>query len=79
MVNKTLMIALFTGTTLLSVACTDDDAKLEEPVQAEAKQPEKHEFEVDKETGKIEFKAEIVYFEFDRATLTQQGMDSVPG
>ena len=75
MFNKPLLAVLISGTVLVNAACTDDDAKLEEPVQAEVKKNEDHEFKVNEQTGKVEFKAEIVYFEFDDSTLTKQGMD----
>ncbi|WP_159455615.1 OmpA family protein [Pseudobacteriovorax antillogorgiicola] len=56
-----------------TVACTDDEKKVEEVVAAET--PEEHKFEVDEESGKVEFKAEIVYFGFDEYTLTPQGIE----
>ncbi len=57
---------------LLSVACTDDKKIIEEPIAAE-KQGD-NSFTVDEKTGKLEFKAEIVYFGYDEATLTPEGM-----
>lgn len=60
---------------LLGSACTDDAKKIEEPVQAEAaKGDAANEFTVDAKTGKLEFKAEIVYFGYDETSLTKEGM-----
>jgi peptidoglycan-associated lipoprotein len=57
---------------LLGTACTDDEKKIEEVVTTEKKADE-HEFAVAKD-GKLEFKAEIVYFAYDDSTLTSEGM-----
>ncbi|MCX6130584.1 MAG: OmpA family protein [Proteobacteria bacterium] len=57
---------------LLGSACTDQDKKIEEVVQVDAKKAE-HDFTVDEKTGKLEFKAEIVYFGFDDYSLTAEG------
>ena len=56
----------------LAVSCTDDKPAIEDPVSAESKKD--HAFTVDKD-GKLEFKAEIVYFDYDAASLTKVGMD----
>ncbi len=57
---------------LLAVACTDDKKIIEEPIAAQ-KQGD-NSFTVDEATGKLEFKAEIVYFAFDDSSLTPEGM-----
>lgn len=57
---------------LTHFACTDDVKKIEEPVvKAEG---DAHAFTVDEKTGKLDFKAEIVYFAYDDASLTPEGM-----
>lgn len=59
---------------VVAVGCSEDDQKqMEEPVQAET--TGEHTFKVDDQTGKIEFQAEIVYFEFDSSILTKEGME----
>ncbi|WP_141732254.1 OmpA family protein [Oligoflexus tunisiensis] len=67
-----LMLSAVMVLGFLGNACTDDEKKIEEVVTAEKKTDE-HKFSVDKD-GKLEFKAEIVYFAFDDATLTAEGM-----
>jgi peptidoglycan-associated lipoprotein len=67
-----LMLSALVVLNLFAVACTNDDKKVEEVVATEKKADE-HEFSVDKD-GKLEFKAEIVYFAFDDASLTPEGM-----
>jgi peptidoglycan-associated lipoprotein len=67
-----LMLSALMALSLLGNACTDDDKKIEEVVATDKKADE-HEFSVDKD-GKLEFKAEIVYFAFDDASLTPEGM-----
>jgi peptidoglycan-associated lipoprotein len=57
---------------LLSVACTDDKKVIQEPITEEKKND--NSFTVDEKTGKLEFNAEIVYFGYDEATLTPEGM-----
>ena len=54
-------------------ACTDDQKKLDEIVQTNSAS-NKHQFTVDN-SGKVKFKAEIVYFKFDDYTLTHEGME----
>lgn len=67
-----LMLSALVVLNLMAVACTNDDKKVEEVVATE-KKADDHEFSVDKD-GKLEFKAEIVYFAFDDASLTPEGM-----
>jgi peptidoglycan-associated lipoprotein len=67
-----LMLSAVMVLGLLSNACTNDEKKVEEVVTTETKSDE-HQFSVDKD-GKLEFKAEIVYFAFDDSTLTPEGM-----
>ncbi|HET9238982.1 MAG TPA: OmpA family protein [Oligoflexus sp.] len=67
-----LMLSALVVLNLFAVACTNDDKKVEEVVATE-KKADDHEFSVDKD-GKLEFKAEIVYFAFDDASLTPEGM-----
>jgi peptidoglycan-associated lipoprotein len=67
-----LMLSALVALNLFAVACTNDDKKVEEVVATE-KKADDHEFSVDKD-GKLEFKAEIVYFAFDDASLTPEGM-----
>jgi peptidoglycan-associated lipoprotein len=61
-------------------ACTSEDKKIDESVTAAAAAAGKNEaanpndFKVDDASGKIDFAAEVVYFEFDDATLTKEGM-----
>lgn len=64
--------ALFLALGLANFACTDDVKKIEEPVAQAAEKP--HDFTVDEKTGKLEFKAEIVYFGYDESSLTPEGM-----
>ena len=72
---KMLATLVLAGTALLT-GCTDDSKMMEEavaPAQAAKVQgPEGHEFSVDQD-GKVAFKADIVYFQFDDATLTDEG------
>lgn len=67
-----LMLSALVVLNLFAVACTNDEKKVEEVVATE-KKADDHEFSVDKD-GKLEFKAEIVYFAFDDASLTPEGM-----
>ncbi len=67
-----LMLSALVALSLLANACTDDEKKVEEVVTTDKKAND-HEFSVDKD-GKLEFKAEIVYFAFDDASLTPEGM-----
>ncbi len=67
-----LMLSALVALSLLGNACTDDEKKVEEVVTTDKKAND-HEFSVDKD-GKLEFKAEIVYFSFDDASLTPEGM-----
>jgi peptidoglycan-associated lipoprotein len=67
-----LMLSALVVLNLFATACTNDEKKIEEVVVTEKKADE-HEFSVDK-SGKLEFKAEIVYFAFDDASLTPEGM-----
>lgn len=67
-----LMLSAVMVLGLLGTACTDDEKKIEELVTTEQK-PEDHKFSVAKD-GKLEFKAEIVYFAFDDSSLTPEGM-----
>ena len=57
---------------LSNFACTDDEKKMEEPVVKTEEKP--NDFTVDPKSGKLEFKAEIVYFGYDDTTLTPEGM-----
>ena len=57
---------------LLAAACTNEEKKIEEPITAKSDESKDHEFTVAKD-GSLEFKAEIVYFAFDDASLTQEG------
>lgn len=54
-----------------SVACVDDAKEVAEVV--EASEQKKDEFTVDKDSGEVQFTAEILYFEFDQHTLTKAG------
>ncbi len=72
MLNKIIFLSLCP---LFLMACTDDDVVVEEPVAASVGKQPGHEFKVDPASGKIEFKAEIVYFKYDDSTLTKQGME----
>ncbi len=67
-----LMLSALVALSLFGNACTDDEKKVEEVVTTDKKAND-HEFSVDKD-GKLEFKAEIVYFSFDDASLTPEGM-----
>jgi peptidoglycan-associated lipoprotein len=67
-----LMLSALVVLNLFGTACTDNEKKIEEVVATEKKADE-HEFSVDKD-GKLEFKAEIVYFAFDDSSLTSEGM-----
>lgn len=70
MLPTLLPLALLISPTFTS--CTDDQKKLDEIVQSETNS-DRHHFTVDKD-GKVNFKAEIVYFKFDDYTLTHEGM-----
>lgn len=67
-----LSAAIVLGLLAASAACTSDEKKVEEVVAVPEKKADDHSFEVAKD-GKLEFKAEIVYFSFDDATLTPEG------
>jgi peptidoglycan-associated lipoprotein len=53
------------------IGCTDEAKKIDEPVAATT--DDKHDFTVDKD-GKVKFNLEIVYFNFDDHSLTEEGM-----
>src|SRR5687768_6369116 len=55
-------------------ACTNEEKKVEEVVSTAKAESDKSEFSVDDKTGRVDFKAEVVYFEFDDSTLTNEGM-----
>jgi peptidoglycan-associated lipoprotein len=74
MKTYSLSALLLTGL-LASTACTDEEKKLDEPIQTAAETTDEHAFKVDESTGKVEFEAPIVYFGFDQATLTEKGME----
>jgi peptidoglycan-associated lipoprotein len=67
-----LMLSALVVLNLFAISCTNDEKKVEE-VLATEKKADDHEFSVDKD-GNLEFKAEIVYFAFDDASLTPEGM-----
>lgn len=70
---KPMLSALVVLGLLAATACTSEDKKVEEAVTGTPeKKAEDHTFEVAKD-GKLEFKAEIVYFAFDDATFTSEG------
>jgi peptidoglycan-associated lipoprotein len=78
-VNSLMSSALMTVTLAGSVfltGCTDDAKMMEEAVApakaAQVQGPKGHEFSVDGD-GKVAFKADIVYFKFDDAALTDEG------
>lgn len=76
MLHKNLLAAslLLSSLALGSVACTNnEEKKLEEVVPVAKAADEKSEFSVDDKTGRVDFKAEVVYFEYDDATLTNEG------
>ncbi len=54
-------------------ACTNEEKKVEEVVSATKAEDDKSQFTVD-EKGRVDFKAEVVYFEYDDSTLTNEGM-----
>ena len=66
------MFSALTMTALIGVGCTDDAKQIEDPIAAAA--GDQHSFTLDKD-GKVNFKLEIVYFEFDDHTLTQEGRE----
>ena len=73
-IKKTLVVLL---SSMALWACVDDEAKVEEPLKdspMRSSAKDGHEFEVDPSTGAVEFKAEVVYFEYDKSTLTSEGM-----
>lgn len=55
-------------------ACTNEEKKPEEVVTAAKAEDDKTAFTVDDKTGKVDFKSEVVYFEFDDSTLTDEGI-----
>jgi peptidoglycan-associated lipoprotein len=64
-------------------ACTSEDKKIDESVTVKAAgargaggndASSSNDFKVDDASGRIDFAAEVVYFEFDDATLTKEGM-----
>ena len=76
----TLMTLLISP--LASMACTNDSKKLKDPISANGGKDSNNlngtsnpnDFKVDEASGKIDFAAAVVYFEFDNATLTKEGM-----
>lgn len=52
------------------ISCTKDEAKVSEVITPKNN---KHDFTVD-ESGKVTFKADIVYFSYDDSNLTTEGM-----
>lgn len=70
--NLLRMCLCIAAVALGAFACSEDEKVMEEVVKVEE---DKHEFDVDKENGKVEFKAEIVYFAFDDHTLTDAGIE----
>lgn len=72
--KRSSVTVILAGVLALNVACSKDEPVVEEVVQAEAEN-NAHEFKVDQATGKVQFKAEIVYFGFDESTLTAEGME----
>lgn len=59
-------------------ACTDDAKPVEDVVITEPDETQiEDEIQVEEDTGKITFKADIVYFEYDKFTLTDEGMESL--
>ncbi|MBF0440981.1 MAG: peptidoglycan-associated lipoprotein Pal [Oligoflexales bacterium] len=82
MVIRKILISVAAGLgTLYFTACTDNNKKVENVVQTDASadakkkaEKDKDAFTVDKDTGVVEFKAEIVYFKYDDSTLTEEGM-----
>ena len=73
MIRK-LTLSSLAALTLFAVSCSDEEKTIEEVVQAEP-QKDEHAFKVDESTGKVQFEAEIVYFDFDDHTLTKEGME----
>lgn len=69
--KRSSVLSVLVSVSLVFVACTDDEKKVEEAVKVD----KKHEFTVEKESGLIKFKAEIVYFNFDDSSLTKEGME----
>ena len=68
MMSKSLLL-LALCLPLANLACTDDKKNIEEAITADGK--DGNEFSV-KDDGKIEFKADIVYFAFDDDSLTAE-------
>jgi peptidoglycan-associated lipoprotein len=70
---KSFLYVAFVLGLLSATACTSDDKKIEETIAVTPeKKADEHEFSVAKD-GKLEFKAEIVYFSYDDSSLTPEG------
>jgi peptidoglycan-associated lipoprotein len=69
--NLTVSMMIATASAVGMLACTETPKNVQEAVTTDK---DKHQFTVD-EKGKIEFKAEIVYFEYDSFTLTKEGSE----
>lgn len=84
MLLKKLTLMTLLVSPLATIACTNDSKKLEDPISANGGKDANNanpngtsnpnDFKVDEASGKIDFAAEVVYFEFDDATLTKEGM-----
>jgi peptidoglycan-associated lipoprotein len=69
-------MALAASLALASNACTQESKKVEDVVSSVEKGGSgEDKFNVDTQTGKVNFEAEIVYFNFDDSTLTQRGIE----
>lgn len=69
-------MALAASLALASNACTQEPKNVEDVVSSIEKGGSGDDkFNVDTQTGKVSFEAEIVYFNFDDSTLTQRGIE----
>lgn len=71
LLRNLLAASLLLGTL---TACTNEEKKLEDVVSPAKAEDDKTQFSVDEKTGRVDFKAEVVYFEYDDSTLTSEGM-----
>lgn len=68
--------------TLVACSNSNDSKNFQDPISVakrnEANNPNRstdpNEFKVDEASGKVDFSADVLYFEFDDATLTREGM-----
>ncbi len=71
LIRKALIASLLLSS--LNACTNNEEKKVEDVVSATKAEDDKSQFTVD-EKGKVDFRAEVVYFEYDDSTLTNEGM-----